>query len=164
MLPDLQLWKLRMILLWVVQPPLRIQRFPKSIVQPIDPTRAELHRSQYHHVHDWIVGPPGDRVLREGQRQGFRQQPTDPFRDRCLVLLLDPEAVVDPRQEEAFVKEKAACIVGGKLAERFGWKLGDRNNSAEKPISIYKVINFVQAKDWFSVQDDKLNTVDKIIK
>jgi putative ABC transport system permease protein len=33
---------------------------------------------------------------------------------------------VPRQQEEAFVKEKTACIVGAKLMERFGWKLGDK--------------------------------------
>ncbi len=46
--------------------------------------------------------------------------------DADNIFRIFPEAVVSPLQEEAFVKEKTACIVGGKLAERFGWKLGDR--------------------------------------
>jgi putative ABC transport system permease protein len=46
--------------------------------------------------------------------------------DADKIFRIFPEAAVSPLQEEAFVKEKTACIVGGKLAERFGWKIGDR--------------------------------------
>lgn len=48
--------------------------------------------------------------------------------DADRIFRIFPEAVVDPRQEEVFVKEKSACIVGGKLAQRFGWKIGDKIN------------------------------------
>jgi putative ABC transport system permease protein len=34
-----------------------------------------------------------------------------------------PEFVVPPEQRAAYLKERNACIVGRKLAERFGWKL-----------------------------------------
>lgn len=34
-----------------------------------------------------------------------------------------PEFVVPPEQKAAYLKERNACIVGRKLAERFGWKL-----------------------------------------
>lgn len=46
--------------------------------------------------------------------------------DADRIFRIFPEAVVEPRQEEAFVREKNACIVGGKLAQRFGWKVGDK--------------------------------------
>jgi putative ABC transport system permease protein len=36
------------------------------------------------------------------------------------------EARIDPRQEEQFVRERTACVVGIKTMERFGWKLGER--------------------------------------
>ncbi len=52
----------------------------------------------------------------------FAQFACDPER----IFRIFPEAIVDPRQEEEFVKEKTACIVGRKVAERFGWKVGDR--------------------------------------
>lgn len=35
-----------------------------------------------------------------------------------------PEFVVPPEQKEEYLRERNACIVGKKLAERFGWKLG----------------------------------------
>jgi len=34
--------------------------------------------------------------------------------------------VQSPEQKEAFVKERTAALAGVKLAERFGWKVGDR--------------------------------------
>lgn len=38
---------------------------------------------------------------------------------------LYPEYVVPPEQMEVFLKERNAAIVGRKLADRFGWSLGD---------------------------------------
>lgn len=38
-------------------------------------------------------------------------------------LEMYPEFVVPPEQKAAYLKERKACIVGRKLAERFGWKL-----------------------------------------
>ena len=46
--------------------------------------------------------------------------------DADRIFKIFPEAVVEPRLEEAFIKEKTACIVGTKLLERFGWKVGDK--------------------------------------
>ncbi len=46
--------------------------------------------------------------------------------DADRILRIFSEMIVPPQQEEAFVKEKTACIVGAKLMERFGWKLGDK--------------------------------------
>jgi putative ABC transport system permease protein len=34
-----------------------------------------------------------------------------------------PELVVPPEQKQVYLKERNACLVGRKLAERFGWKL-----------------------------------------
>jgi putative ABC transport system permease protein len=36
------------------------------------------------------------------------------------------EAEIDPRQLDAFIKEKTACVVGRKTMQRFGWKVGDK--------------------------------------
>src|SRR6185369_2110956 len=40
-------------------------------------------------------------------------------------LELYPEFVLPPEQKEAFIRDRKGCIVGRKLASRFGWKLGD---------------------------------------
>lgn len=37
-----------------------------------------------------------------------------------------PEFVIDDDQWRAFVGDREGCVVGGALAQRFGWKLGDR--------------------------------------
>lgn len=37
-----------------------------------------------------------------------------------------PEYIVPKEQEETFLRDKEGCIVGRKIAERFGWKIGDR--------------------------------------
>jgi putative ABC transport system permease protein len=39
-------------------------------------------------------------------------------------LDLYPEFVLPPEQRRAFVADRKGCVVGRKLAERFGWKLG----------------------------------------
>ncbi len=38
-------------------------------------------------------------------------------------LEMYPELVVPPEQKQTYLKERNACIVGKKLADRFGWKL-----------------------------------------
>jgi putative ABC transport system permease protein len=37
-----------------------------------------------------------------------------------------PEFIVPPEQWKSFVEDRQGCIVGQKLAERYGWKIGDR--------------------------------------
>lgn len=37
-----------------------------------------------------------------------------------------PEFVVDDQQWQAFSSDREGCVVGAALAQRFGWKLGDR--------------------------------------
>jgi putative ABC transport system permease protein len=46
--------------------------------------------------------------------------------DADRILRIFSEMEVDPQQEDAFVREKTACLVGTKLMERFRWKVGDR--------------------------------------
>jgi putative ABC transport system permease protein len=46
--------------------------------------------------------------------------------DADTILKVYPEAVVPPHHVEDFLREKTACIVGVKIMERFGWKLGDK--------------------------------------
>jgi putative ABC transport system permease protein len=46
--------------------------------------------------------------------------------DADRILRIFTEMQVDPLQQESFIREKSACLVGVKLAERFGWKVGDR--------------------------------------
>jgi putative ABC transport system permease protein len=40
-------------------------------------------------------------------------------------LDLYPEFVLSPDQKAAFIRDRKACIVGQKLAARYGWKIGD---------------------------------------
>jgi putative ABC transport system permease protein len=46
--------------------------------------------------------------------------------DPGVIFKIFNEAVIDPRQADAFIKEKNACVVGIKTLERFGWRVGDR--------------------------------------
>ncbi|MFQ5453069.1 MAG: ABC transporter permease, partial [Candidatus Zixiibacteriota bacterium] len=46
--------------------------------------------------------------------------------DHATFFDLYPEYIIPPDQMEAFLKERNAVIVGRKLADRFGWSLGDR--------------------------------------
>lgn len=40
-------------------------------------------------------------------------------------LALYPEIVIPPEEREAFYRERTACVIGKKLADEFGWKVGD---------------------------------------
>ncbi|MFA7405882.1 MAG: ABC transporter permease [Pelobacteraceae bacterium] len=40
-------------------------------------------------------------------------------------LALYPEFVLKPEEKRAFLLDRKGCVIGKKLAERFGWKLGD---------------------------------------
>jgi putative ABC transport system permease protein len=40
-------------------------------------------------------------------------------------LALYPEFILDPAQKRAFLTDRAGCLIGRKLAERFNWKIGD---------------------------------------
>ena len=40
-------------------------------------------------------------------------------------LALYPELVLAEAEREAFLRDRKGCVVGRKLAERFGWRLGD---------------------------------------
>ncbi len=46
--------------------------------------------------------------------------------DADRIFKIFPEMVVAPQEEADFIKEKSSCVVGGKLMERFGWKIGDK--------------------------------------
>jgi putative ABC transport system permease protein len=61
-------------------------------------------------------------IYKDQSQSNFAQFAVDADR----ILRIFTEMIVPRKQEEAFVKEKTACIVGGKLMERFGWKIGDR--------------------------------------
>lgn len=41
-------------------------------------------------------------------------------------LRMYPEFVVPPDQWKAFLDDRQGCVIGRKLAERFGWKVGDK--------------------------------------
>ncbi|NVN89456.1 MAG: FtsX-like permease family protein [Desulfuromonadales bacterium] len=40
-------------------------------------------------------------------------------------LELYPEFVISPEQQRSFFTDRRGCLVGRRLAERFGWKIGD---------------------------------------
>ncbi|MDX2150390.1 MAG: FtsX-like permease family protein [Bryobacteraceae bacterium] len=46
--------------------------------------------------------------------------------DAPKLFELYPEYEVSPEQKEAFLRDRAGCVVGQPLAERMGFKLGDR--------------------------------------
>jgi putative ABC transport system permease protein len=39
---------------------------------------------------------------------------------------MTPEFQIPPDQFQAFLKERQGCLIGRKLAEKYGWKIGDR--------------------------------------
>jgi putative ABC transport system permease protein len=46
--------------------------------------------------------------------------------EHTSFLRIYPEYIVPPDQLDAFASERQAAVVGRKLADRFGWKLGDQ--------------------------------------
>ncbi len=42
------------------------------------------------------------------------------------VLDLYPEIVMTPEEKKAFLDDRTGCVVGTRLMEKFGWKVGDR--------------------------------------
>lgn len=60
---------------------------------------------------------------------GIYQDPKNFFASFAIVpadyTRMYPEFVVDPQQWKTFVADRQGAVVGRKLAERFGWKLGD---------------------------------------
>lgn len=45
--------------------------------------------------------------------------------DPMTFLVLYPEFIVSPREREAFQEDRKGFIAGRRLAQRFGWKIGD---------------------------------------
>jgi putative ABC transport system permease protein len=60
---------------------------------------------------------------------GIYQDPKNFFPQFAIVpedwRRMYPEFVIDEAQWRAFLAERQACVVGAKLAARFGWKIGD---------------------------------------
>lgn len=56
------------------------------------------------------------------ERNFFPQFAVDP----ATYLDLYPEFVMTPEERKAFVTDRRGAIVGRKLADRFGWKVGDQ--------------------------------------
>jgi putative ABC transport system permease protein len=61
-------------------------------------------------------------IYKDQSQSNFAQFAVDADR----IFRIFSEMIVSPREEEEFRKEKTACIVGAKLLERFGWKVGDK--------------------------------------
>ncbi|MFH1034012.1 MAG: ABC transporter permease [Pseudomonadota bacterium] len=41
-------------------------------------------------------------------------------------LDMHPEFILSPKQRQAFERERRACVVGRRLVEKYGWRLGDQ--------------------------------------
>ena len=63
---------------------------------------------------NWFGGRYGDN------KAFFGQFAIDPV----SYLAMYPEVVMPAEQKEAFIRERTAAIIGTRLVERFGWKLG----------------------------------------
>jgi putative ABC transport system permease protein len=60
---------------------------------------------------------------------GYYRDPKDFFAKFAIddsYLELYPEFVLTPEEKKAFYSERKACVLGEKLARRFGWKVGDQ--------------------------------------
>lgn len=61
-------------------------------------------------------------IYQDISKSNFAQFGVDPER----ILDIFSEMEVAPLERDAFIRERTACLVGWKLMERFGWKIGDR--------------------------------------
>ena len=61
---------------------------------------------------------------------GVYQDPKNFFAQFVIVpedwRRLYPEFTVDPEQWKAFLADRRGCVIGARLAARFGWKIGDK--------------------------------------
>jgi len=60
---------------------------------------------------------------------GYYQDPKNFFAQFAVgdsYLDLYPEYLISPDEKKAFLSERKACVVGEKLARRYGWKVGDQ--------------------------------------
>jgi len=63
----------------------------------------------------WFGGVYGD------EKNFFANFAVEPRR----FLELYPEFIIPPDGKEAFLKDQKGCVIGKKLAAKFGWKIGD---------------------------------------
>jgi putative ABC transport system permease protein len=91
-----------------------------SIIQPLPIT-----------YHDRILRLPGVKDAAHSTWFGGVYQDVKNFFPQFAIvpddwLRMYPEFVVDPAQWKAFVDDRQGCVIGRKLADRFGWKIGDK--------------------------------------
>ncbi len=77
----------------------------------------QIEGVEYCSAFTWFGG-----IYQDESKSNFAQFACDP--DRIFHIFTDID--VAPNHLDAFRKERTACIVGKKLLERFGWKIGDR--------------------------------------
>lgn len=79
---------------------------------------------------DKIAGVPGvERVAYGNWFGGYYQSERNFFAQFAIdetYLDLYPEFVLTPEEKKAFLSERTACVIGEKLARKYGWKVGDR--------------------------------------
>src|SRR5436190_6347824 len=84
-----------------------------------------------HSYRQRITGIPGVTLVSfqvwfggvyQDPKNQFGTFPVDP--EACLAM--NPELTLPEDQKQAWLKTRTGAIVGRKLANRFGWKIGDR--------------------------------------
>ncbi|HXE79660.1 MAG TPA: FtsX-like permease family protein [Vicinamibacterales bacterium] len=91
-----------------------------SIIQPLPIT-----------YHERLKRLPGVRDVAHATWFGGVYQDPRNFFPQFVVVPEDwrrmyPEFVIDEEQWKAFLEDRQGVVVGAKLAQRFGWKIGDR--------------------------------------
>ncbi len=70
-----------------------------------------------------------DNVLMNWWFGGIYRDPKNFFANIAIepqaFLEVYPEFMLPPDQKEKWLHDRRGCIVGRKLAQRFGWKVGD---------------------------------------
>ncbi len=77
-----------------------------------------------------IARLPGVEAVASGNWfGGYYREPQQFFAQFAVndtYLDLYPEFLLTPEEKKAFLSERQACVIGEKLARRYGWKVGDR--------------------------------------
>ena len=97
-----------------------IVRHKVSLVQML-PASYEARMEQIEGV-DEVVGQTWFGGYYQEQRNQFAQMPVKP--DEFMDMY--PEYVLDEDEKEAWLSTRTGAIAGRQIAERFGWKVGDK--------------------------------------
>ena len=101
---------------------------PAPGLRPAHPGRARGEERGHHHlVRRLAAGQEGRQGRRGGGGDhGLEQLLPEHGRGREAYFAMYPEFQIPPDQFQAFLQDMQGAVIGRKLADKFGWKVGDR--------------------------------------